>query len=74
MIESQIVQLVVVVPPIDKGKIPGLPKDLETVNLVDVHNAAYYYYTEPSTKRWIDYVVEPPNLMPSREYSSSIRH
>ena len=54
MIESQIAQLAAVVPPSNKGKILGQPKDLETTNLVDIHNAAYYY-TEPSTGRWIDY-------------------
>ena len=54
MIESQIAQLAATVPPSDKGKIPGQPEDLETANLVDIHNAAYYY-TEPSTERWIDY-------------------
>jgi hypothetical protein len=42
MIESQIAQLAAVVPPTDKGKILGQPKDLETINLVDIHNAAYY--------------------------------
>ena len=30
MIESQIAQLTAVVPPTDKGKIPGQPEDLET--------------------------------------------
>ena len=43
MVESQIAQLAAVVPPSDKGKIPGQPKDLETTNLVDIHNIAYYY-------------------------------
>ena len=43
MIESQIAQLAVVVPPIDKDKILGQPEDLETTNLVDIHNAIYYY-------------------------------
>ena len=43
MIESQIAQLVAVVPPTDKCKIPGQPEDLETANLIDIHNAAYYY-------------------------------
>ena len=33
MIESQIAQLAAVVPPTDKGKIPGQPEDLETTNL-----------------------------------------
>jgi hypothetical protein len=43
MIESQIAQLTVAVPPSDKGKILGQPEDLETTNLVNIHNAAYYY-------------------------------
>ena len=43
MIESQIAQLATVVPPSDKGKIPGQPEDLETANLVYIHNATYYY-------------------------------
>jgi hypothetical protein len=42
IIESQIVQLAAAVPSTDKGKILGQPKDLETANLVDIHNAAYY--------------------------------
>jgi hypothetical protein len=54
MIESQIAQLAGVVPPSDKGKIPGQPEDLETANLVDIHNAAFYY-NQPSKGRWIDY-------------------
>jgi hypothetical protein len=56
MIELQIAQLVAIVPLSDKGKIPGQPKNLETTNLVDIHNAAYYYI-EPSTGRWIDYTL-----------------
>jgi hypothetical protein len=56
MIESQIAQLAAVVPPLDKGKILGQPKDLETTNLVDIHNAAYYY-TQPSEVKWIDYLL-----------------
>ena len=56
MIESQIAQLAAVIPPLDKGKILGQPEDLETTNLVDIHNAAYYY-TEPSMGRWIDYTL-----------------
>jgi hypothetical protein len=43
-----------VVPPTNKGKILGQPKDLETVNLIDIHNVAYYCI-QPSTGRWIDY-------------------
>ena len=54
MIGSQIAQLAAVVPPTDKGKIPGQPEDLETTNLVDIHNATYYCI-QPLTERWIDY-------------------
>ena len=43
MIESQIAQLEAVVLPSDKGKILGQPKDLETANLIDIHNVACYY-------------------------------
>ena len=42
IIESQIAQLAAAVPPSNKGKIPWQLKDLETINLVDIHNAAYY--------------------------------
>ena len=43
MIESQIAQLAAAVPPSDKGKILGQLEDLETVNLVDIHIAAFDY-------------------------------
>ena len=56
MIESQIPQLVATIPPSNKGKILGKSKDLETTNLVDIHNTAYYY-AEPSTERYIDYTL-----------------
>jgi hypothetical protein len=56
MIESQIAQLAAAVPLSDKGNILGQPEVLETANLVDIHNAAYYY-TEPSMGRWIDYTL-----------------
>jgi hypothetical protein len=65
MIESQIAQLAATVPPSDIGKIPGQPEDLETINLVDIHNAAYYY-TEPSTGRWIDYTLPDKKSDPGR--------
>jgi hypothetical protein len=52
MIESQIAQLAAVVPPSDKGKILGQLADLETANLVDIHNATFYY-TQPSEGRWM---------------------
>jgi hypothetical protein len=54
MIESQIAQLATIVPPSDKGKILGQPKDLETMNLDDIHNVTFYY-TQPLEGRWIDY-------------------
>jgi hypothetical protein len=54
MIESQIAQLAAAIPPFDKGKILGQLEDLETANLVDIHNAAFYY-TQPLEGRWIDY-------------------
>ena len=53
MIESQIAQLATVVPLTNKGRILGQPEDLETANLINIHNAAYYY-TEPLAGRWID--------------------
>ena len=56
MMESQIAQLATADSLSDKGKILGQPEDLETTNLVDIHNAAYYY-TEPSIGRWIDYTL-----------------
>jgi hypothetical protein len=43
IIESQIAQLAAAVPPSDKGKILGQIEDLETTNLVDIYNAAFYY-------------------------------
>jgi hypothetical protein len=48
-----------------KGKILGQPEDLETTNLVDIRNAAYYY-TEPSTGRWIDYTLPEKKSDPGR--------
>jgi len=54
MLESQLAQLAVVVPPLEKGKISGQPEDLETTNLVDIHNATQYYI-EPTDVQWIDH-------------------
>jgi streptogramin lyase len=65
MIESQIVQLAAVVPPSNKGKIPRQPEDLETANLVDIHNVAFYY-TQPSEERWIDYTLPDKKGDPGR--------
>ena len=63
--KSQIAQLVAIVPPSDKGKILGQPEDLETANLIDIHNATYYY-TEPWTRRWIDYTLPKNKSDPGR--------
>ena len=54
-----------VVPLSDKGKILGQPKDLETTNLVDIHNAAYYCI-QPSIGRWIDYPLLEKKSDPGR--------
>jgi hypothetical protein len=43
MIESQIAQLASSIPPAKKGKISEQPKELETVNLIDIFNAGWYY-------------------------------
>jgi hypothetical protein len=47
MIESQIAWLASSVPPVDKGKIPEQPEELETSNLVDIFNAGWYYRDQP---------------------------
>jgi len=52
MLESHLAQLAIVVPPLEKGKILGQPEDLETANLVDIHNATQYYI-EPTDVSWI---------------------
>ena len=65
MIESQIAQLAAVIPPSDKGKILGQPKDLEATNLVNIHNATFYY-TQPSEGRWIDYTLPDKKGDPGR--------
>jgi hypothetical protein len=46
--ESQIAQLASFVPPADKCKISGQLKELETINLVDIVNAGWYYKDQPS--------------------------
>jgi len=43
MLESQLAQLAAAVPPLEEGKILGQPEDLETANLVDIHNATQCY-------------------------------
>jgi len=54
MLESQLAPLAAVVPPLQKGKILGQPEDLETANLVDIHNATQCYI-EPAAIQWIDH-------------------
>jgi len=56
ILESQLSQLAAVVPPLEKGKIQGQPKDLETANLVDIHNATQYHI-EPTIVQWIDHTL-----------------
>ena len=65
MIESQIAQLAAAVPPTDKGKIPGQPEDIETTNLIDIHNATYYYI-QPSMGRWTDNTLSKKKSDPVR--------
>jgi len=54
MLESQLAQLAAVVPPLEKGKVPGQPEDLETAKLVDIHNTTQCYI-EPEAVQWIDH-------------------
>ena len=66
MIESQIAQLLAAaVPQTNKGKILGQPEDLETINLVNIHNTTYYY-VQPSIGRWIDYTLPKKKSNPGR--------
>jgi len=48
--ESQIAQLAAAVPSTEKGKIPGQPEEIETANLVEIHNANFY--KEASSGGW----------------------
>ena len=54
MLESQLAQLAAAIPPLEKGKIPDQPEDLETANLVDIHNATQCYI-EPAAVQWINH-------------------
>jgi len=54
MLESQLAQLVAVVPPLEKGNIQGQPEDFETANLIDIHTATQYHI-EPTAVQWIDH-------------------
>jgi hypothetical protein len=53
------------VPPFDKGKMLGQSEDLETANLIDIHNVVFYY-TQPSEERWIDYSLSDKKGDPER--------
>jgi hypothetical protein len=65
MIESQLAQLVAVVPLLEKCKIPSQPEDLEIANLVDIYNVANYYIKPPKVK-WIDYTLPSKKSGPRR--------
>jgi len=54
MLESQLAQLAATVSTLEKGKILGQPEDLETANLVNIHNATQCYI-EPTDVKWIDH-------------------
>ena len=43
MIESQISQLIIVVPTTNHRKILGQPEELESTNLIDIYNAGKYF-------------------------------
>jgi hypothetical protein len=65
MLESQLAQLVTTIPPLEKGRILGQPEDLETANLIDIHNAANYY-TQPAEVKLIDYSLPDKKGDPER--------
>jgi uncharacterized coiled-coil protein SlyX len=65
MIELQIAQLATSIPLTNKGKILEQPEDLETRNLIDIHNVAYYCI-QPSTGRWIGYTLPKKKGDPGR--------
>jgi hypothetical protein len=65
MLESQLAPLAAAIPPLEKGKILDQPKDLETANLIDIHNAANYY-TQPAKVKWIDYSLSDKKGDPGR--------
>jgi hypothetical protein len=65
MLESQLAQLAAAIPPLEKGKILGQLKDLETTNLVKIHNAANYY-THSAEVKWINYSLPDKKGDPGR--------
>jgi len=65
MIESQIAQLATVVSLTNKGKILGQPEDLETTNLVNIHNTTYYCI-QPPAGGWILYSMPKKKGDPER--------
>jgi hypothetical protein len=44
---------------------PGQAEDLETANLINIHNVVLYY-TQPSEGRWIDYSLSNEKGDPGR--------
>ena len=48
--ESQIAQLAATVPSTEKDKIPGQPEEVETANLVEIHNVDFY--KDGSSRGW----------------------
>jgi hypothetical protein len=65
MLESQLAQLAAAIPLLEKGKILDHPEDLETANLVDIHNVDNYY-TQPAEVKWIDYSLPDNKGDPGR--------
>jgi hypothetical protein len=55
---------VAAIPSTDKGKILRQPEDLETTNLVNIHNAGFY--REPSSRGWEDYSMPIKKGAPRR--------
>ena len=53
MLESQLAQLAAAVPPLEKDKIPGQPKELESANLVDIFRTSHCY-KEDTSPGWKD--------------------
>jgi len=67
MLESQLAHLAAAVPLFDKDKILGQPEDLETINLIDIHNAIEYHI-EPAYVQWIDHSLPKKMRDPGRPF------
>jgi hypothetical protein len=65
MIESQIALWAAYVPTTKKGMILRQPEEPETANLIDIHNAGYYY-TTPSKGGWEDHSLPVKKGDPGR--------